>query len=104
MPANFLAGNWGHARPICLDPPLASGVSGLKWPASAASGLGAIYHDERNPPELGFLDRDIRRVKNGRVLLIPASDQTAGHGTTGQAKFWKEALAEVLRTAPRRGK
>ena len=35
--------------------------------------------DERNPPELGLLDREITRVKNGRVLLIPGSDQTAGH-------------------------
>jgi homoserine O-acetyltransferase len=57
--------------------------------------------DERNPPELGLLEREIKRVKNGRVLLIPASDQTAGHGTTGQAKFWKHALKEVLQTAPR---
>ena len=60
--------------------------------------------DERNPPELGVLDREIKRVKNGRVLLIPASDQTAGHGTTFQAKFWKKELAELLQTAPRGGK
>jgi homoserine O-acetyltransferase/O-succinyltransferase len=60
--------------------------------------------DERNPPELGLLDREIKRVKNGRVLLIPGSDQTAGHGTTGQARFWKQQLAELLQTAPRKGK
>jgi homoserine O-acetyltransferase len=60
--------------------------------------------DERNPPELGLLDRDIKRVKHGRVLLIPASDQTAGHGTTFQARFWKRDLAELLQSAPRRGK
>jgi len=60
--------------------------------------------DERNPPELGVLDREIKRVKNGRVLLIPASDQTAGHGTTGQARFWKDELAQLLRTAPRAAK
>ena len=59
--------------------------------------------DERNPPELGILDREIKRVKHGRVLLIPGSDQTFGHGTTGQARFWKQALAELLQTAPRRG-
>lgn len=58
--------------------------------------------DERNPPELGILDREIKRVKNGRVFLIPASEQTAGHGTTGQAKFWKAELAELLKSAPRR--
>jgi homoserine O-acetyltransferase/O-succinyltransferase len=57
--------------------------------------------DERNPPETGALDREIKRVKNGRVLLIPASDQTAGHGTTGQARFWKQQLGELLQTAPR---
>jgi homoserine O-acetyltransferase/O-succinyltransferase len=60
--------------------------------------------DERNPPELGLLDREIKRVKNGRVLLIPASDQTAGHGTTFQARFWKQHLAELLQSAPRRAK
>ena len=58
--------------------------------------------DERNPPELGILDREIKRVKNGRILLIPASDQTVGHGTTGQARFWKPELAELLKTAPRK--
>ncbi len=57
--------------------------------------------DERNPPELGVLDREIKRVKNGRVLLIPGSDQTFGHGTTGQARFWKQQLGEVLQAAPR---
>ena len=56
--------------------------------------------DERNPPEIGVLEREIKRVKNGRVFLIPASDKTAGHGTTGQAKFWKSELAAVLQGAP----
>jgi len=59
--------------------------------------------DERNPPETGILDREIKRVKNGRVLLIPGSEQTAGHGTTGQAKFYKKELGELLQSAPRRG-
>ena len=57
--------------------------------------------DERNPPELGVLDREIKRVKGGRVLLIPGSDATAGHGTTGQATWWKAELADLLRSAPR---
>src|SRR4029077_8173844 len=42
--------------------------------------------DERNPAELGLLEREIKRVKNGRPVLIPASENTAGHGTTGMAK------------------
>ena len=57
--------------------------------------------DERNPPELGVLDREIKRVRRGSVLLIPGSAQTAGHGTTGQAKWWKQDLADLLAKAPR---
>ena len=57
--------------------------------------------DERNPPELGILDREIKRVKNGRIFLIPASAETAGHGTTGGAKFYKDELARILAEAPR---
>jgi homoserine O-acetyltransferase len=59
--------------------------------------------DERNPPETGVLDRELKRVKNGRLYLIPASEDTRGHGTTGMAKFWKEQLQEFMQTAPRRG-
>ena len=59
--------------------------------------------DERNPPELGILDREIKRVKNGRAHLIPGSDRTTGHGTTSQARHWKQELATLLQTAPRIG-
>ncbi|MDI9334067.1 MAG: alpha/beta fold hydrolase [Cytophagales bacterium] len=56
--------------------------------------------DERNPPELGLLQREIKRVKNGSYYIIPASENTAGHGTTGMAKFWKDELAKLLQSAP----
>ena len=59
--------------------------------------------DERNPPETGTLEREIKRVKNGRIFLIPASEQTAGHGTTFQARFWKQQLTDLLQKAPRIG-
>jgi homoserine O-acetyltransferase len=59
--------------------------------------------DERNPPHTGVMDREMRRVKNGRLFLIPASENTAGHGTTGQARWWKDELAKLLQSAPRRG-
>jgi homoserine O-acetyltransferase/O-succinyltransferase len=55
--------------------------------------------DERNPPELGILEREIKRVKNGRYVLIPGSEETRGHGTTGMAKLWKQHLAELLQPA-----
>ena len=58
--------------------------------------------DERNPPELGMMERAMKRVKNGRYLQIPQSAETRGHGTTGMAKFYRKELAELLEQAPRR--
>ena len=58
--------------------------------------------DERNPPETGIMDRELKRVKNGKLLLIPASEDTRGHGTTGMAKFWKAELQQFLATVPKR--
>ncbi len=58
--------------------------------------------DERNPPSTGVMEREIKRVKNGRLFVIPASDQTAGHGTTGQAKWWKKEMEAWLNAVPRR--
>src|SRR5262249_41263045 len=40
--------------------------------------------------------------KNGRLHLIPASEDTRGHATTGMAKFWSQQLQQLLQTAPRR--
>ena len=59
--------------------------------------------DERNPPELKIMEREMKRVKNGRFFLIPASAETRGHGTTGLAKFWTQPVRELLQIAPRRG-
>ena len=56
--------------------------------------------DERNPPELGTMERDLARVKGGALHLIPASADTRGHGTTGMARFWKERLAQWLKGVP----
>ena len=59
--------------------------------------------DERNPPETGVTLEALKRVKNGRLYLILASDETAGHGTTGNAKFYAKELKKFLEEAPRRG-
>ena len=56
--------------------------------------------DERNPPETGITERAIKRLKNGRLYLIPASADTRGHGTTGNAKYYASQLRELLQTAP----
>jgi homoserine O-acetyltransferase len=58
--------------------------------------------DERNPPETGLTVARIKRVKNAKLYVIPASTETRGHATTGNAAFYKEQLRELLQTAPQR--
>jgi homoserine O-acetyltransferase len=85
-----------------------------QWEASgdydASPGLGRIKaallainaaDDERNPPETGVMENALKQVRNGRLYLIPASEGTRGHGTTGMAKFYKQPLLELLQTAPK---
>jgi homoserine O-acetyltransferase len=52
-----------------------------------------------NPPELGMMEREIKRVKNGRFILLPITDQTRGHGTHSLPAIWKNYLAELLSQA-----
>ena len=52
-----------------------------------------------NPPELGIAEREIKRVKNGKFVLIPISDQTHGHGTHTWAAVWQQYLKELLETS-----
>jgi homoserine O-acetyltransferase len=56
--------------------------------------------DERNPPETELMEGALKQVRNGRLYLIPASDETRGHGTTGMARFYAQPLAELLQRAP----
>jgi homoserine O-acetyltransferase/O-succinyltransferase len=52
--------------------------------------------DERNPPETGVMDRAIKRLHNGSYYLIPASPETAGHGTTASAKWYAQRLGAFM--------
>jgi homoserine O-acetyltransferase len=49
-----------------------------------------------NPPEIGLLEKEIKRVSKGRAIMIPLSDRTAGHGTHTIAAVWKQYLVELL--------
>ncbi len=52
--------------------------------------------DQVNPPELGIMEREIKRVKRGRFILIPISDETRGHGTHSMPALWQQHLATLL--------
>jgi homoserine O-acetyltransferase len=49
-----------------------------------------------NPPELGIAEREIKKVQNAKFVLIPAGENTHGHGTHTWAELWKQYLAELL--------
>jgi homoserine O-acetyltransferase len=52
--------------------------------------------DVINPPELGILEREIKRVRRGRAVVLPITPQTRGHGTHSLPAVWKQYLAELL--------
>lgn len=58
--------------------------------------------DERNPPALGVMERELPRIQHASFFLIPASEETIGHSTTGKAKWWKAQFADFLQGVPAR--
>lgn len=92
--ANDFMYQWDSSRDYNASP-------GLEKIQAALLAVNAA-DDERNPPETGLMEHALKRVKNGRLYLIPASEDTRGHGTTGMAKFWKQQLQEFLQAVPRR--
>jgi homoserine O-acetyltransferase/O-succinyltransferase len=54
-----------------------------------------------NPPELGVMEREIKRVKRGRYVLIPITDETRGHGTHSLPAIWQKHLAALLEESAR---
>ena len=91
--ANDFVWQWDSSRDFNASP-------GLEKIRATLLAINAA-DDERNPPEFGIMERELQRVRNGTLMLIPASAETRGHGTTGFAKFWKERFAQLMQAAPR---
>jgi homoserine O-acetyltransferase/O-succinyltransferase len=73
------------------------GLEKIKAPLLAINSADDIV----NPPELGILEREIKRVPRGRAVMIPLSEKTAGHGTHTLAAVWKNYLEELLKQTGR---
>jgi homoserine O-acetyltransferase len=58
--------------------------------------------DERNPLETGAMVRDMARLQNGRLHVIPTTAATRGHGTAGNTALWQDVLADFVAKLPRR--
>jgi homoserine O-acetyltransferase len=54
--------------------------------------------DHANPPELGTVERAMKRVKHGKYVLIPAGPDTHGHFSHFYAELWKPYLIEFMKT------
>jgi homoserine O-acetyltransferase len=91
--ANDFLYQWDSSR----DYNPAPGLERIKAPVLAINSAD----DERNPPETGIMERELKRVRNGQLYLIPASEDTRGHATTGMARFWKQQLQTWLAATPR---
>src|SRR5229473_5644162 len=88
LDANDLLYQMGASRDYDPSP----GLGNIKvplWQVNSAD-------DFINPPELGIAEREIKRVKDGHFVLLPASDQTHGHGTHTWAALWQQYLAQLL--------
>ena len=89
LDANDLIYQIDASRNYNPEPDLEKITAPLVWVNSA--------DDFINPPELGFAEKLMPRVKHGRFVLVPASDRTHGHGTHTWAEFWKDELATLLK-------
>ena len=75
----------------------APGLEKIRAPLLAVNSADDLI----NPPELGVLEREIRRVPHGRAIVIPYSDRTHGHGSHTVAALWKDELVALLKSSER---
>ena len=72
-----------EARAITIPGP---GLEKIRAPLLAVNSADDLI----NPPELGILEREIKRVPHGRAVVMPLSDKTRGHGSHTIAALWKD--------------
>ncbi|AIY43896.1 Homoserine O-acetyltransferase [Collimonas arenae] len=54
-----------------------------------------------NPPEIGVLEREVKRVPGARMVMVKQSEVTRGHGTHTVAIVWKPWLRQLLTSTQR---
>jgi homoserine O-acetyltransferase len=73
------------------------GLESIKAPLVAVN----FADDLINPPDVGIFEREIKRVKGARGILVQESERTNGHGTHTLAEVWNGYLQELLRGTER---
>ena len=93
--ADLDANDFLYAVAASRDYDPSAGLETIKVPLTQVNSAD----DFINPPELGIAERQITRVKGGRFILLPATDQTHGHGTHTWAALWQQHLAQLLQAS-----
>lgn len=52
--------------------------------------------DQVNPPELGLMEKEIKKIEDAKFVLLPITQETSGHGTHSNPQIWGEYLKELL--------
>jgi homoserine O-acetyltransferase len=86
-----------YAVSASLDYDPGPGLEKIQAPLLAVNSADDLI----NPPELGILEREIKRVPHGRAVVIPYSERTRGHGSHTVAALWKDQLIELLKSPDR---
>jgi homoserine O-acetyltransferase len=73
------------------------GLEKIQAPLTAVNSADDLI----NPPELGILEREIKRVPHGRAIVIPFNESTHGHGSHTYAVLWEQYLEELLKSPER---
>jgi len=73
------------------------GLENIQAPLTAVNSADDLI----NPPELGILEREIKRVPHGRAIVIPFSESSHGHGSHTYAVLWRQYLEELLKSPER---
>ena len=76
----------------------APGLDKIRAPLMAVN----FADDLINPPELGILESEIKRVPHGRAVTLPLSDKTRGHGSHTLANLWKNELQQLLKDSEKK--
>lgn len=73
----------------------APGLERIRAPLVAVNSADDLI----NPPELGILEREIKRVPHGRAVVIPLTGASRGHGSHTIANLWKGELEALLKSS-----
>lgn len=93
FPTNHDANDVLYAVEASHDYDPAPGLEKIKVPLLAINSADDLI----NPPDQGILEREIGRVKRGRAIVLPETDQTVGHGSHTKAVLWKKYLVKFLK-------